>query len=263
MRQDMKEVFREAGRTQGKVPKRSRMLQDIENLPPREGMRRPYRLNWSICGKSGRLNMAPIQRWLTKQVGRSWDDVFQEVCQVADMRSTTGRELRIRILNFVTTTGLEVTSEGLVMEIVGYQGPAEVTGLYVHPITRTLCNGATRTWATLSKDRADAIQLELHARRRILSPTHQLHKVNGIWYSLTMAVPHPMEQTTITWTNSRGEESSYKVFDRDTECVDILSSMPVSRPHWAMKEQYGDANLYAKAKRQLSHKELKDFGLLD
>lgn len=45
--------------------------------------------------------LAPLDRWINKQHGRKWDDVFSEICKKADYRNVRGRHLIEHVLDYV------------------------------------------------------------------------------------------------------------------------------------------------------------------
>lgn len=55
---------------------------------------------WS---KSFNENLAPLRRYLWKQRGRRWDDVFSEICAHLDLDSTVKRHVRQHLDDFVLT----------------------------------------------------------------------------------------------------------------------------------------------------------------
>src|ERR1017187_3504469 len=72
-----------------------------------------------------------LERFLVHCVGRPWDKVYAETCDVADARSFSGSEIRDFVKSFVAT---ECWMEGrTVMSHDCFGGPQIVRGLYVHP----------------------------------------------------------------------------------------------------------------------------------
>lgn len=55
--------------------------------------------NWKMSHATGRGyrdfadKLSPVYRWLCKQVGRPWDDVYSEICQRFENRSLAGRHI--------------------------------------------------------------------------------------------------------------------------------------------------------------------------
>jgi len=76
MRSDMHKVIVERPRYGGHGARKGRSQRDLEDLPANAGMRRPY----GYWGKQLDDHLAPIRRFLHKQVGRPWDKIYSEIC---------------------------------------------------------------------------------------------------------------------------------------------------------------------------------------
>ena len=81
---------------------RGRRLRDLEDLPTREGMRRRHNL---YAQKNLSDNLAPLRRYLLRQVGRPWNKVFSEICQTLRLDNAVQRHLRLHIEDFVSFKG--------------------------------------------------------------------------------------------------------------------------------------------------------------
>jgi hypothetical protein len=75
MRSDMHKVIVDRPRFPGRARK-GRSAREIEDLPAKQGMRRPY--GW--WGKEFNDHLQPLRRFLHKQVGRPWNKVDSEIC---------------------------------------------------------------------------------------------------------------------------------------------------------------------------------------
>ena len=84
------------GKTSGRPPR------DPDDLPSREGMRRRYKIH---AQKDLSDNLAPLRRYLMKQVGRPWNKVLSEICQTLRLDSAVQRHLRLHIQDFVSLEG--------------------------------------------------------------------------------------------------------------------------------------------------------------
>ena len=77
-----------------------------------------------------------LERFLIRNIGKPWDDVFAEICKNSDPRTLGGSEARERIKSIVTT---DCWIQGNQILAHGWRGNAEaVKGLYVHPKTGLL-----------------------------------------------------------------------------------------------------------------------------
>lgn len=65
---------------------------------PMKGVKRDY-----VWQKSLTDHLRPLCRYLDKQVGRSWNEVWQDICESTDARSTLGWHLRFHVLMEVET----------------------------------------------------------------------------------------------------------------------------------------------------------------
>jgi hypothetical protein len=74
MRPDMSHVIVERPRRGGGRTRKGRALA-FEDLPSHEGIRRAHLSD----RKSLNENLNPLERYLTKQVGRVWDAVYAEI----------------------------------------------------------------------------------------------------------------------------------------------------------------------------------------
>jgi hypothetical protein len=99
MRRDMAKVIVERPRFPDPNPRRGRAVK-FEDLPKQQGIRRPYIPN----GKALNENLAPLRRYLEKQVGRPWNKVYSEIC--ANLRPTSAVQQHVRdhLHDFVAVT---------------------------------------------------------------------------------------------------------------------------------------------------------------
>ena len=84
---------------------------------------RSKRLGWD--GKELNENLSPLRRYLAKQVGRPWNDVYSEICSFLDTGSTVKQHVRQHLTDFVTLKTY-VDEDGDLMAITRWgirQGP--------------------------------------------------------------------------------------------------------------------------------------------
>lgn len=81
----------------------------------------------------------PLRGAIRKNLGRPWDKVFSEFCQVLDRRGVSGYHIWTHLMQEVTTK--TYIKDGKVLEKTSryYWRDTEVTGFYVHPETGILC----------------------------------------------------------------------------------------------------------------------------
>jgi hypothetical protein len=108
MRPDMHKVIVERERLGGPVkyrrPGRERN-RDPDDLPRKEGMRRPHLLCRSR--KSLNENLAPLRKYLRKQVGRPWNAVYSEISARLAPTSPVKQHVRDHLWDFVERHPIE------------------------------------------------------------------------------------------------------------------------------------------------------------
>lgn len=90
--------------------------------------------HWESKSLTDVLN--PLIGNIRKNLGRPWDKVYSEFCQVLDRRGVSGYHIWTHLMQeVITNTFLE---EGKIYEISRFGNSSEVSGFYVHPITKLL-----------------------------------------------------------------------------------------------------------------------------
>ena len=103
MRWDMFKIIVERPRRYGPGGwTRGRPHRDVENAPSHEGIRRRYS---DYERKELNENLAPLRRYLVRQVGRPWNKVFGEICQHLRNDNTVQEHVRLHLDDFVSTQG--------------------------------------------------------------------------------------------------------------------------------------------------------------
>lgn len=99
MREDMFKVIVERPRWGSRHATKSKLRYDkCEGRSRVTGRRLATEAGYT---KSLNENLAPLKRYLHKQVGRRWDDVFSEICQHLDTGSTVKMHVREHLDDFV------------------------------------------------------------------------------------------------------------------------------------------------------------------
>jgi hypothetical protein len=98
MREDMARVIVQRPRIRA-FSKRGMRRLPLEELPAHEGMRRPHELRG--CSKSFNENLAPLRRYLERQVGRPWNKVYSEIAARLHTSSTVQQHVRDHLQDFV------------------------------------------------------------------------------------------------------------------------------------------------------------------
>jgi hypothetical protein len=136
MRRDVHKVMSErpkSGRTwESKTPREKQVVLDLmgDQIDEHSNHVRQARQK----GRKIRDNV--LERFLVNRIGRKWDKVYAEACEVADPRSFDGAEVRDNLKRLVAT---ECWLEGRRLMSHDCRGcPEVVRGLYVHPRSRLL-----------------------------------------------------------------------------------------------------------------------------
>ncbi len=127
-------------------PARERM-RDPDDLPLREGMRRPHTLRRTR--KQLNENLGPLKKYLRRQVGRPWNVVYREISERLRPTSAVQQHVRDHLWQFVERHA-ELDPRGGV-----HRAPHRCSGgwcqalppgkLYVHPRTGLL--SVVKRWA--------------------------------------------------------------------------------------------------------------------
>ena len=140
-------------------------------------------------------NLAPLKRYLNKQVGRKWDQVFSEICQHLDTGSTVKMHVREHIDDFIVTK-VSIDRKGQWIAAGhrwgSYCDPAGWwQELYVDPF-----DGIIKRVDDLCRKRGEIRQKDRWKQRRKKSPVRHLIrkrsekdyfvKLGGLWYSVTL-----------------------------------------------------------------------------
>ncbi|HEY3245294.1 MAG TPA: hypothetical protein VGM03_18280 [Phycisphaerae bacterium] len=205
-----------------KTPKGARRaLQrcDVDELPRRQGIRRPWRRD----SKGLNENLAPLRRFLGRNVGRPWNKVFSEICEHICIDSAVQKHIRDHLDDFVARY----------VEVVGREVRVKPgsrwtrADFYVHPRTGLLRWNPNR-WRRHRHVAEPKSYLAVDAMR-------QIRRVDGLWYEVELAwLPRAVP--------------AFDVVERRL----VHSDWP-TESH--LQKKYG-AVVYACRKRQLSSREI-------
>src|SRR5947209_3737612 len=98
MREDMAKVIVERPRIKPRNTRKGRRV-DPDDLPAYEGMRRAHA--WRGERKQLNENLAPLRRYLAKQVGRPWDKVYSEISTHLRVDNVVQQHVRDHLHDFV------------------------------------------------------------------------------------------------------------------------------------------------------------------
>ena len=124
MREDMDKVIVERPRRGGGVQGDGRVFRNSRERGSHLGMKRGYdHPKWL------NENLAPLKRWLHKQVHRPWDKVYAELCSGIDRRSTVQAHIFEHIDDFVERAAVLRDGEVWVRACLLYTSPSPRDGL--------------------------------------------------------------------------------------------------------------------------------------
>ncbi|MGJ7504723.1 hypothetical protein ACSFBF_30500 [Variovorax sp. ZT5P49] len=257
MREDMDKVIVERPRRGGSWQGDGRAWRNSKEAGAHLGMKRGYhhtkRLN---------ENLAPLKRWLHKQVHRPWDKVYAELCSGIDRRSTVQAHIFEHIDDFVERRAVLRDGEVWVSSSWWARGgrvplrEASHVELFVHPATGILLPNRRLREAGEARREAQRAARNRHEAERPYANFHvidrdtQWHRVDGCWFEVTLA-PLPQVRRTVL-------EVTY---------YDVLRRCPVTRSGGCERPAFGSANhramygrdhVYAAAMRRLSQQEVRE-----
>jgi hypothetical protein len=262
MRDDMFEVIIERPRRGSRMGhhRRTRRMdsnvdvrRDPDSIPHQIGLARWTKLgNW----KSLNENLAPLRRYLERQVNRPWDKVWSEISQNLSVSSTVQQHVRDHVGDFVAMRTF--VKDGTIWLTGRFGQPLRLTEghyrLYVDPRTGLLRkNKYFVAWQKKRRDMRAAAEKHRAARMRVISDNVQAHKLDDdCWWEIRLAAI-PMK--IVTYQSSVGP-GQYSVREPFTDVVlsAKLSQLPV-------EELYGRDGVFAGSKRQLSRREIVDLDL--
>lgn len=247
MRNDMYKVIVERPR-RGGHGSACRRVDDPEESPRCEGLRKRHRdRKWL------NENLRPLERYLGAQVGRPWDKVYADICAGIDRRSTVQQHIHQHLTEFVAITVVDI---GGTLCAPGWSGPEPIgrywgPAFYVDPRTGLLRRNRLRERARreYAETRGQEMQSQ-HGHRRIIDAMHQLHRIHDLWFWVELA--------TVADAMRAPDQS-----------IDVLRRLEAGKcPEWkdakGIRSNYtlfGRTDVYARSKRQLSARELQQYGL--
>ena len=257
MRNDMFKVIVERPRWghQARTYARDRLAGE-DDLPVKIGVKRHAALT---DRKTKRLSehLNPLKRYLGKQRGRPWDDVYSEISATLAPGHVVKEHVRQHIDDFVARK-VALDPEGNWVDLAGRWGPSSAPWrqpYYVDPRDGIL-KDSDKLWKKLGlrpngwRRRA----MEAWHRRdedpnvRPIDAIHELRCLDGIWYEVTYDRESKWDDWQLELANQNGQPASNP--DRGAFVFDLV------------KRQRVPARFrHAVHKRQLSGSELQRFGL--
>jgi len=236
MREDMHKVVVERPRLNpgpGKYGRRANLPDEL--LPKFEGIKCPHVRRKGLTDLLG-----PLKRWLHSQAGRSWNDVYSEACAVIKPDSVVRAHIKTHLLEFVERHTFMHGGSICVLGKWRGGGIRPVTAkrfgpsaFYVHPETgllQEIKSVSGREWRKAKHEKR-------HRTFRWLDERFALKQINGIWFTCQFRAIPPA--------------GPFKAYDHALQQI-------VGRGGLVRRE---GVYLHCIAKRQLSRRELRRYGL--
>ena len=248
MREDMDKVIVERPRRGGGVQGDGRQWRNSRDRGSHLGMTQGYRHR-----KGLNENLAPLRRWLHKQVHRPWDKVYAELCSGIDRRSTVQAHIFEHIDDFVERRAVLRDGEVWVRKSWWRSGGERVplrdaahVELFVHPATGILLPNRLRR---KGRQQEAAKRKQAVADRLVIDAFTEWHRVDGCWFEVRLA-PFPEPQGDSVRQDKRFDVMRGCLVTRSGAChvMPGMSNRPVT---------YARAFVHAVAKRQLSRREVR------
>jgi len=248
MREDMDKVIVERPRRGGGVQGDGRKWRNSRERGSHLGMTQGY-----SHPKGFNENLAPLKRWLHKQVHRPWDKVYAELCSGIDRRSTVQAHIFQHIDDFVERQAVLRDREVWVSKSWWRRGAGRVplreaahVELFVHPATGILLPNRLRRKAGHQEA---AKRKEAVVDRLVIDAFTEWHRVDGCWFEVRLA-PFPEAQDEVAKQEKRFDVMRGCLVTRSGACH-VMAGM--SRRQVTYSQDF----VYAVAKRQLSRREVR------
>lgn len=245
MRDDMDKVIVERPRLKRSNRRINAGARQWRNDPDRSahlGIKAGYRnLKWL------NENLAPLKRWLHKQVDRPWDKVWSELSAGIDRRSAVQAHIFEHIDQFVRRDVQWVDGElrvptgwGALGRLAPLREMPRIT-LFVHPVHgMLLCNPASKA------KRVSALRQAVDPRPRhvVIDDWTQWHWIDGRWWELGLEPLPPPKGC-----------SPQRCWDVQLRCWAVRGKAPPPGTLSA-EQRFGRPNLYVASMRVLPRAEI-------
>ena len=260
MREDMAKVIVTRPRVLDSMVRKGRGVPD-EHLPKAIGLRRDAREHGGY--KMPHENLAPLRRYLERQVGRPWDKVYSEIAERLRPTSTVQQHVRDHLSDFVNVRRAPTPRFGTRLDAPWWQ-PLYVDAAGCLRRTDALDRRAGRQAASQKMVAQPAVTVRL-------SEALELRKVAGLWHEVRLApLPSPEYRNVLRPKKlSCGQTIEIVVRQLVTPAIlDVVTGAAVpcgpEVDDAVGRKRYAATNpqrVYATAKRQLSKRELRRHGL--
>jgi hypothetical protein len=179
----MAKVIVERPRRQASGRRKGRLGADWETQPTKQGMKFP----WADT-KALNENLAPLRRYLARQVGRPWAKVYSEISANLKATNAVQQHVRDHLEDFVAIK-LSFNKAGEPMSVTRWRSSYD---FYVDPRDGILKRAKQETDKARKRAKERRRQQLARAQSKVnrinLSPGSDLRQLSGIWYAVTYTV---------------------------------------------------------------------------
>ncbi|MBM4296174.1 MAG: hypothetical protein FJ143_00365 [Deltaproteobacteria bacterium] len=189
MRYNMAKVIVERPRLKASGRLRGRPGADWEALPTKQRMKQ----RWADT-KMLNENLAPLRRYLARQVGRPWDKVYSEISANLKATNAVQQHVRDHLKDYVAVK-ISFNKAGEPMNVSRWTRPYD---FYVDPndgiLKRVKADTDKARKRAKAKRRQKLAQAQSQIAKITLSPGSDLRRLNGIWFTVSYgATPEGVE----------------------------------------------------------------------
>lgn len=208
-------------------------------------------------------HLNPLYGVVRKNVGRPWDDVYSELCEVFDMRSVVNAHILQHLWQKVER--YTFIKDGVVMVRELYRNGAHpledaFCEYYIHPVTGILSkNEKFKTYDQIRRERDAEREVEARKTRIVISKNKELRRKdeNSPWFVCTMSFLHrPTGVSTFVLYSFKSRRLGQGFWT--TKYPDITAF-----DAWTKKTVEHYNTFYCSGYRSASKKDLKNAGLKD
>lgn len=237
MREDMfKVIVERPRRSRGKATKTKLryMRDDRSNMTGKRIASELYDTKWL------NENLAPLRRYLFKQRGRKWDDVFSEICEHLDTGSTVKMHVREHLDDFIIRK-VQIGSDGMYYDMDSIRHKPEATywwtDLYVCPLDGRIKETKALLAKMGLKTQRDIYRQKRKDRKRKrtyknsfrrLSDTVFLVVCDGIWFRFETTAP-PIYHNGHALSDGSIRDSLRRSTNIDKDLWDFKSKQQLSK----------------------------------
>lgn len=263
MRKDMSKIIVERPRLYGSKPRPGR-AQDPDIMLSKEGMRKPYVRQH--VEKQLNENLGPLLRFLNSRVGKFWNDIYSEISENLRADNPVQQHVRDHLEDFVELRTMlkdgEIYTTSYGVRLLEHSSRR----FYVHPETgRLMVNPHYRAWVNRWRNWDWEQKAAKQASERTMPDGTHLRKIAGIWYVVEIKEIPPVIKV------DRVDKTTGKVYQitQGGTAYDVILEATVSRNgvngiyNLTTKTYAQGEPVYCATKRQLNHRELKKYGVVN